>query len=134
MASLVLTPERVGAVYDCLRFFVPFTRMKLPPADEIAFHITRHNDRQAHYTCLKRAREGHEIAVSDFWQWTFSNLQKVVAHEMIHLYQSLRETDSPITQHNAEFRVLSERVCKHFNWNVATFIDPAWEEYQPRKR
>jgi len=41
---LPLTPQMCAAVYDCLREFPPFSRWKLPPADEIEFRCTARND------------------------------------------------------------------------------------------
>lgn len=119
---IALTAERVAAVYDCLRTFPPFCRWKLPPSDEVIFHVTRHRDRQGHCTVDHNCKNP-EITVSEYWVGTFETLVSLVAHEMIHLHQFLSGADpGPGTQHDAEFRRIAKRICLLFNWDYKQFI------------
>ena len=111
----------MAAVYDCLRAFPPFSRMKLPAADAIEFHVTRHTDRFGHYTRVQRS-EQHELAVSTRHVGAWDTLVLTVAHEMIHLYQGVKKSDNSNTQHNAEFRKIARQVCRRFAWDFKQFI------------
>jgi len=94
--------------------------MRLPPADEIEFKVTRHRDRQAHYTCDVRGND-HEILISEFTCGHFATLVTLIGHEMVHLDQSIRKTAGK-TQHNVEFRRVFRAACERFRWDYAQFI------------
>ena len=119
--KLALTPSRLAATYECLRAFPPFCNWKLPPASEVKFRITQHADREGHYTRYVGTTQ-HIIAVSSKNIGHFNSLAAVTAHEMIHLKQGVAKTETPNTQHNAEFRRHAERICRQFGWDPKTFM------------
>ena len=120
--SLVLTPDRLQATYDCIRSFPPFCKWKLPAGSEIhQFRVTNHSEQQGHYTRYV-GTSMHIIAVSAKNIGHFSSLAQVMAHEMIHLHQGIQKTETPNTVHNAEFRRIAESVCKRFGWDEKTFV------------
>lgn len=121
--TLALTPERLAATYECLRTFPPFCNWKLPECTEVKFRVTRHKDREGHYTRYLGTQE-HFIEVSERNVGFFSSLAKVVGHEMIHLKQAVAKTETAGTEHNAEFRRLARRVCASFGWDPKTFVYP----------
>jgi hypothetical protein len=121
--SMILTPHRLAAVYDCLRAFPPFSRWNLPPADEVVFRVTRHKDRQGHCRINSDGKTGAEIIVSEYYVGTFDTLVNLIGHEMIHLYQFFNKTDPPgDIQHNEEFRHIAKQVCRDFNWDFKQFV------------
>lgn len=120
--SLVLTPDRLQSIYDCIRSFPPFSKWKLPEGSEIhQFRVTKHSEQQGHYTRYI-GTDKHIIAVSSRNIGHFSSLAQVMAHEMIHLHQGIQKTETPNTVHNAEFRRIAEQVCKRFGWDEKTFV------------
>lgn len=118
--TLPLTPARLAATYECLRAFPPFCKWKLPPAGEMKFRVTRHADREGHYTRYVGTAK-HIICISSRNIGFFNSLAEVMAHEMIHLKQGVAKTETPNTQHNAEFRRHAEHVCRLFGWDPKTF-------------
>lgn len=117
----VLHPERIAAVYECLRSFPPFSRWNLPTSDEIEFRTpARDGDSQAYYNCLKDGR--HVIAVITGGVESWYMLCWLMAHEMIHLHQQLRKCNPRKTQHNAEFKRLATQVCARFGWTLSDFM------------
>jgi hypothetical protein len=44
-----------------------------------------------------------------------------MAHEMIHQHQQRQRTDTPNTEHNAEFMRLARAVCRHHGWDEKEF-------------
>ena len=118
--SLTLTPHLAAAVYDCLREFPPYKKMKLPPADEVEFHIVV--DKLVHGWHTNAAGGGeHVIAISAGGVEHFDTLVRIVAHEMLHVYQAETKTETPNTKHNAAFHVLARRVCRLFDWDYKNF-------------
>jgi hypothetical protein len=117
--TLALTPQRIAAVYHCLRTFPPFTRMKCPA--DIKFQVSHHKDREGHYTryCYT---DKHFLSVSAHRVGYFDNLAQVVAHEMIHVHQGVAKTETPNTHHNAEFHRIAKAVCKRFGWDPKLFV------------
>lgn len=114
---LTLTPQRLAAVYECLRAFPPFSKWAIPPAEEVAFMVSR-NANRGHYW---HDGEQHWIEVSSKCTGHFDSLAKVMAHEMLHLYQKHSKTETPNTVHNAEFHRLAAVICKRFGWDVKLF-------------
>ncbi len=120
--SLVLTPDRLQATYDCIRSFPPFSKWKLPAGAEIhQFRVTKHSELEGHYTRYI-GTDKHIIAISSARIRHFLSLAQVMAHEMIHLKQGIDKTETPNTVHNAEFRRIASSVCKRFGWDEKTFV------------
>lgn len=119
--SLGITPEGVSAVYEALRWHAPFRRMKLPGTDAVTFHVTRHRAHNGAYNRTCRTDE-HDLYVSEALIGSWNTLSWVVAHEMVHLHQARAKTETANTQHNAEFRRISRRVCSAFGWDYKQFV------------
>ena len=120
--SLALTPERLAATYMCLRAFPPFNRIGLPTADYVEFRVSKDATEHGHYKRKEPPRhDEHHISISARNVGHFSSLAWVLGHEMLHLSQALRRTETPNTQHNAEFHQLAKRACKQFGWDAKVF-------------
>lgn len=119
--SLHLTPEMLEHAYEYLRASRPFRSWKLPHADEVGFFITRHKDRYGHMHGYKRSEEA-EIAISELNIGSSVKLLEKMAHEMIHLYQHRQKTETPNTQHNAEYKRLARGVCNEHWFDYKDFV------------
>jgi len=111
-----ITPEGCASLYDALRAQYPFCDWSLPEADEVEFHVVR--SRRVYGTY--HYGDDHAITVSERIVGHWSTLSETIAHEMIHLYQSLRNTQSR-AEHNAEFRGLAALVCREFGFDERCF-------------
>ena len=111
-----LTPEGCAAMYDALRAHQPFSRWDLPEADKVEFYVTRDKSVFGTY-CYEQA---HAITVSEVVVGHWSTLSETVAHEMIHLHQSLRKKQTR-AEHNTEFRKLALEVCQTFGFDPRCF-------------
>lgn len=115
--TLALHPEHLRATYDYLRAFKPFCRWKLPPGEEVAFRVTADQNLPGFYQLVAKQ---HWIGVSTRWAGAHTTVQKLIAHEMIHLKQEL---DGLVTSsmHNADFRRRSQIVCREWGWDAQDF-------------
>lgn len=109
--ALRLTHENLPAAYEYLRACEPFDKMRLPEADEVGFSVTRHKDRYGHTVGFQRSTEA-TIGISEVCVGSTLKLHETMSHEMLHLYQHLRRTETPGVQHNAEFKRLARIVCR----------------------
>ncbi|CAG4882363.1 conserved protein of unknown function [Georgfuchsia toluolica] len=119
-----LMPHHLVAMYDCLRALPPFEQWGLPESDEVEFHVTRNRRDRGDYTWKKTRRhpeETHVIYVSGALIATFGSLARVMAHEMIHLYQRHRKSETSNTVHNAEWHALAEEICDIHGWDYRLF-------------
>jgi len=110
-----LNLENLPAAYEYLRACDPFRGWKLPEADEVGFQITRHADRFGHHG-------GKIIAISERCVGSSWKLLEIMGHEMIHLYQFNKGTETSNTEHNAEFKRLARRVCSVHGWDPKAFV------------
>ena len=119
--ALALTPAALAAAYEYLRATPPFRGWKLPHADEVAFHVTRHRDREADHEVVRR--RAHIIRVSVNKIKTTDALMQAMGHELIHAYQDgVARTDTRAI-HNAEFKRLARRVCQVHGWKYEGFAE-----------
>ena len=116
-----LTPERLAAVYECLRAFPPFNRLCLPDASVIKFRVLKTRAYHGDYTRYIGTNE-HFIGVSKATHAHFESLASTIAHEAIHLHQAIAKTETGKTQHNAEFKRLALRACKTFGFDYGQFL------------
>lgn len=117
--SLRLTPEMLAAAYEFLRTSAPFRGWRLPTADEVEFQVVAARDRHGHY-CRGDSAE-HRIAISAATVGHTETLMRTVAHEMIHLYQRERRTETANAEHNSEFLRLARFVCLHHGFDPRAF-------------
>lgn len=118
--TLPLTPDSLAAAYEYLRTTPPFKRWKLPPADEVEFHVTRHRDREGDHTTYQRTND-HVIRVSSYHVKTTTDLLVCIAHELVHMRESqlgVRHRD----HHTIVFRKLAQKVCTLHGWTMGSFI------------
>ena len=112
--SLSLTPERLAAIYRCLRVFPPFNRWQLPPAHEVAFRAAQRKDCQAEHQPYTDG--SHSIMISTATVGHFNRAVVAMAHEMVHVAQDVSKTATP-AQHNADFMKRWGLVAKRFGWD-----------------
>ena len=112
-----LTPEILEAAYEYLRATPPFARWKLPPGDEVAFRVLVTRD-----ICGQHRHDGkqHIIDVSTGRHEHTASLMITMAHEMVHLAQALRATETA-GDHNREFQRLGRLVCRHHGFDSKEF-------------
>lgn len=113
--TLRLTPDLLAAGYDFLRETQPFRGWRLPPADEVGFHVIRAPGFFAdcgweHGVPIIRVSErknGHTITVLS-----------TLAHEMCHVRQFMTGDSA---NHNAMFRRLARSVCRAHGFDIRSF-------------
>lgn len=115
---ILITPDRVAAVWDMLRQFPPISKWKLPPAEEVEFTTSARND--IHGQWSRWSNGTHIITVSVKRTGHLDTLIQTVAHEMIHAYQDQSGT-STRAEHNAEFSRLASQVCRAFGFDEKAF-------------
>lgn len=64
--------------------------------------------------------EDHAITMSESVIGHWSTLSETMAHEMIHLYQSINKRQTK-TEHNLDFRKLAKEVCREFGFDPRCF-------------
>ncbi len=111
-----LTPAILEAAYDFLRATPPFRRWRLPPGEEVTFKVGLRDDERGYYQWAG----SHAIGISAGCIGRTESLVETMAHEMIHLYQYHRGTDTS-ANHNAEFRRLVELVCRRHGFDPLLF-------------
>ena len=113
--TLRLTPDMLAAGYDFLRATEPFKNWKLPPAEEVGFHILRTRNHSADYSFENGV---HLIRVSASRNGFTVSVLATMAHEMIHLRQQLIGDRG---QHSAKFHNMAARVCRAHGFDIKTF-------------
>ena len=116
-----LTPDIVAGAYEYLRTTPPYRGWKLPHADEVEFVITR-NRWTGQHRGYHRDRTRHEIGISELCASYSETIMRCVGHEMIHQYQRLKGSETPNTEHNAEFAKLALLACRHHGWDPRNFF------------
>jgi len=117
--TLRLTPEMLATAYDFLRASAPFHAWRLPESDDVEFHVIGARDRRGHYCAGDGAL--HRIAISAANVGHSETLIRTIAHEMVHLHQRERRSDTPNTEHNSEFWHLARLVCIHHGFDPRAF-------------
>lgn len=120
--SLHLTPDILEASYELLRATQPFSRWKLPHADDVEFRVTGHAGvfGSFHFDDTHPGRE--RIQVSERNVKTLPLLLQVLAHEMCHLREAIVcRRRAGRANHGAMFQRLAAQVCRHHDFNLETF-------------
>lgn len=118
---LKLTPDFTRGLYIMLKYGPVFSKMPLPMAAEVAFRVTRAKDRCGYYQ-YHPATGKHEIALDQPYNDRLEHAVETMAHEMIHLYQSINKSESRKTDHNAEFHRIAKRVCNAYGFPLSRFV------------
>lgn len=117
---LHITPDMLVQSYVLLRQTRPFSRWKLPDADEVAFHATpidlpkKHGSQGQHW----HDGERHHVQVSPERHHTLHAVLMTLAHEMIHMRQY--DLGKPNT-HGATFERLAGQVCRAHCFDLGQF-------------
>ena len=117
----MLTPERLAAVYDCLRQFPPFNRYGLPPSSEVKFGFIRDTITAADYIAYVRDYDSHLIRFNPHFNGHLNTVMERMAHEMIHLHQRIRRHETN-AMHNADFKRKARRICQIYGWDFKRFV------------
>lgn len=113
---LHMTPELMEASYELLRAAPPFNRWKLPHPDTLMFRVTNSRDMWGGFNAWTNGDK--EIFVSAFFVRSLDELNRTMAHEMVHLRQDMlgrRDSHGPFYQRHAAL------VCRRHGWDLATF-------------
>ncbi len=119
--TLHLTSEVLRGAYDFLRTTQPFHRWKLPPGVLVEFRVVATADARGWHTRSTARDSRHVVAVSRACIGRTDSLMMVMAHEMMHVHQSARGTETSNTIHNAEFRRLARLVCRRHGFDPLLF-------------
>lgn len=111
-----LTPEIIAEHYDILRLANPFKRLKLPARRTMQFRVTKNKRYRGYFRGLK---SGYVIAISEEHNATGLDVQRTMAHEMIHAHLEMICPDAP--HHGKEFQKLADKVCECFGYDRRTF-------------
>lgn len=119
--TLPLKPEPIAALYEFLRSLPPFTRLKMPPADEVEFSVIRDRTCFAQWDC--RDDGTHRIRISESAVGQTMTLVMSLGHEMVHLAVDIlgKNTGGNANTHNAAFRRMAARFCKVHGLDLKAF-------------
>lgn len=115
-SGIHLTPEILRAAYEYLRATPPFNRWRLPAADEVEFHVTRHKDRTG--DCETAGGQEPIIRISAALVGWTSSLMATMAHELVHLYLDRKGVRA---HHGREFQRCARLVCKRHGFDPRLF-------------
>lgn len=116
---LHINKDIVRHTYALLAETQPFTRWNMPPTEDVIFHMDRHPGRYGCHWIDRKHR--HHISVSSRCSGTLGTLIRVVAHEMVHLYEDRTfKTRNDVT-HSAVFKKLAREVCKYHSFDPVEF-------------
>ncbi len=113
--AIALTKDMLRHCYDMLRASPVMAKYKLPPASEIRFRITRHQDRFAHHEVIGNT---HHIAISSSLVGSFATLTMTMAHEQIHIWQDIKGLPR---NDGKGFSKEADRICKAHEWDRLIF-------------
>lgn len=119
MTNFHVTHEICVAAYDLIRACPPFKSWKLPPGEEVEFHIISSTTHSADYMFLK-SKNVHRIRINEKWTGTLWKLILNLMHEMCHMKH---EVDCPNDQahHGKRFQKLAQTVCKIHILDIKSF-------------
>lgn len=119
MRKFHLTPGMIAGAYEYMRASTRLFR-SLPHCDEIGFKVL--TTPRVHGHCRGGINGGQsEIAISVSKTGTTLSLLETLAHEMLHLLQHIRKTETGNTEHNAEFRRLGLKISAYHGFDPKRF-------------
>lgn len=110
-----LTPDMMAQAYEYLRVTRPISAWRLPPADEVEFHVTKHREIIGDHNLVDSK---HVIRVSAANVGTTEALMRVMAHEMIHAHCDRRGVRGA---HPREFQEAADKVCRFHGFDRKAF-------------
>ena len=120
--GLRLTPRLMHDFYKALSRVPPFGQKgwRLPPADEIVFKVSRTLHSGEH--TRTPGKKDYAIALSELRIGHLNTALVTLVHEMIHQVQVSGKTETPKTEHNADFKRRARIVCSVFGFDPKEFI------------
>lgn len=119
--TLRLTPELLRQAYDFLRAAAPISGWRLPPGEKVEFRVIRaHGILGQHIYSTEVGC--HRIDISERGAGHLISLIETMAHEMIHLRQSIDGTASAKAVHNAAFHRIAKRLCATLGFDPKRFV------------
>jgi hypothetical protein len=114
-----LTPELLAVVYDFLRRTPPFNRWAMPPTWKVQFAVLKdpHGNLFGDHQCDADGQTGHRIRVSAGKVGTIRTLTFVMAHEMIHVAQTMERTTTK-GEHNRDFHRRKRQVARWHGYDA----------------
>lgn len=113
--TVPLTPDTLAAAYDYLRTTPPFKGWRLPPADEVGFHVVVDPSYSADFSM----QDGLPlIRVSVANNGLTTTLLATMAHEMIHLRQHMTGDRE---HHGPRFKRAAARICRVHGFDPKVF-------------
>ena len=110
-----LSPQMCEAAYEFWRSAPPFRRWKLPPSDEIQFHVIH---KRGLFADCEMVDGEHIIRISTAKVRDTYALVDTMAHEMVHVYLDRRGVRA---HHGADFKRCAARVCRIHGFDPKTF-------------
>lgn len=114
---LHLTPQIAEASYELLRTTPPFKGWKLPHADEVEFIVCNFVDCRAQH----QLTDHHKIWVSNRNLGSLDELNRAMAHEMIHVHEERTRQCRHDVAHSKKFHRWAKRVCVLHCWDLKMF-------------
>lgn len=114
--TLHITPHMLEAAYTLLQSTPPFSRWKLPLADDVEFRVTR-GDTEYGACQIKNGVPVMEISFVD--HGTLGSLIVTLAHEMIHL--KMRRDFPKEEDHGERFQKYADSVCRAHGFDRRAF-------------
>lgn len=111
-----LTPDILEATYDWLRALPPFRRWKLPPGEEVEFHVID-TDKQMGDALTRGSY--CRIRASSSKIGHLDTLVKLVAHEMCHLRADRQGEEEE--EHGPLWRRAADQVCRLHGFDPKEF-------------
>lgn len=108
--------EILRVTYLRLTLTKPFKRWKLPPAEEVEFHIITNRNIRGDWSFDKGR---HIIRISNHVIHTTRMLDATVAHEMCHMRQ--HALGARRQEHGKVFERLADQVCRHHEYERGMF-------------
>lgn len=103
------------STYDMLRLTRPFKGWRLPPGDEVVFHVSAETTPQGLHWYDDT---GHNIRLSARKHKYLHSAIMTLAHEMCHIRQRIVGDRS---DHGAVFARMADQVCKHHGFDRGQF-------------
>lgn len=102
------TPEMLESVYELLRLTPPFRAWKLPPADDVEFHVVRMKG-QDQADCYWNGNR-HVIRIASNKHSSLAPIITTMAHEMLHLHLD-RAYPRDRAMHGGRFKRHAKMIC-----------------------
>ena len=111
-----LTPLMMAGMYDYLRTTPPFTWWRLPPSDDVQFHVTKDKKVLGDHHINEKGEHVYRLSADGVG--TTDALARVMAHEMVHAHGDRKGVRSV---HGAEFNKAADRVCRYHGFDRRLF-------------